>query len=79
MAIHQCARFCNNSRLVYERSIRRIAKYLASTSTYVDLPDGNLRIITRGVVSSPAIEELIKCFVDANLIGGWGQVDADNE
>ena len=35
MAMHQCARFCNNPCLVHEHAIRRIANYLASMSTYV--------------------------------------------
>ena len=41
MSVHQCARFFNNPRLVHEISVRCIAKYLASTSTYVDLPSLN--------------------------------------
>ena len=53
MAVHQCAIFCNNPRFVHEHSIRRIAKLLAITSTYVDLPDGNLWLSTRGVVYKP--------------------------
>ena len=39
MSIHQCAHFGNNPHLVHERAVRRIAKHLASTSTYVNLPD----------------------------------------
>ena len=40
MAVHQRAHFGNNPRLMYKRSVRRIANYLASTYAYVDLPDG---------------------------------------
>ena len=41
IVLHQVARFCNNPRLVQKCAAIRIVKYLASTSTYVDLPDGN--------------------------------------
>ena len=41
MVVQKCAPFCNNSRLVQEHSVRRITKYLARTSTYVDIPYGN--------------------------------------
>ena len=47
-------------------------------STYMDLSDGNLQIITRGVVSSPDIKKSIKCSVDAEFPGGWAQADAGN-
>ena len=40
MTIHQCARFFNNTCLVHKRSISCLEKYLASTSTYMDLPFG---------------------------------------
>ena len=49
MAVRQCERFCNNPRLLHERAVRRNEKYLVSTSTYVDLPDGNRRLTTRSV------------------------------
>ena len=39
MYVHQCARFCNNPRLVREHAIRRITNYLVITSKYMDLPD----------------------------------------
>ena len=46
MVVHQCVQFFNNLCLVHERVIRLITKYLVSTSTYVDLPYGNLRLYT---------------------------------
>ena len=78
MVVHQCAPFCNNTCLVHERAIRCMAKYLASTSTYVDLPDGNRRLSTRGVVYHPDKEKFIQCYVDTNFSGGWAQTDTDN-
>ena len=50
MAIHKCALFCNNTRLVHERTIRRIEKYIAITPTYTDFMDGNIWIYIRGIV-----------------------------
>ena len=47
-------------------------------STYVDLPDGNWRLTTCGVVYRPNIEKGIECYIDANFAGGWDQADADN-
>ena len=61
MALHQWAHFCNNPRLLHERNARLIAKYLTSTSTYMDLPDINLWLTTCGVVYKPDIEKGIKC------------------
>ena len=70
--------FFNNPHLVHKCSVRHITKYLASTSTYVDLPDGNIRLTIRGVFYRSDIEKFIKCYVDANFSGGWAQEDADN-
>ena len=78
MAVHQCGHFCNNPGLVHEHTIRPIAKYLTSTSTYVDLPDENWRLTTRGIVYRPDIEKGIECYVDAEFYCGWAQADADN-
>ena len=64
---------------MHERAVRRIAKYLTSSSTHVDFTDINLRLTTCGVVFRPDIEEFIECLVDAQFTGGWDQEDADNE
>eukprot|EP00957_Ditylum_brightwellii_P129511 9878996-Ditylum_brightwellii.AAC.1 len=32
MAVHQCARFCNDPRLSRERAVWRIVKYLSQTA-----------------------------------------------
>ena len=78
MAVHQCECFCNNPRLVQERAVRRISKYLSSTYTYVDLPDGNRRLNTHGIVYSPDILKFIDCYVDSEFSSGWDQSDSDN-
>ena len=71
--------FFNNPRFVHKPSVRRIAKYLASTSTYVDSPDVNRRLTTRGVFYKTDIEKVIKCYVDAEFSGGWAQAGADHD
>ena len=76
--LHQCARFCNNLRLVYKHTIGCIAKYLASTSTYVNLPCGNQRFTTHSVVYRSDKEKGIKCYLDADFTSGWYQADYDN-
>ena len=58
MTVHQCARFCNILRLVHKHAVKRIAKYLSITSTYVDIPDRNRRLITHSVVYGPNIEKV---------------------
>ena len=59
----------------HKRAVRRITKYLASTSTYVDLTDVNRWLTTRGVVYSPDIEKGIKCYVDSEvLVDGLKQI-----
>ena len=77
LAVHQCAKFINNPRLMHERVVRIIAKNLASTSTYMDLLDENLRLITCGIVYMSCIEKGIKCYVDFDLSSGWDQADSD--
>ena len=78
MAAHQCAQFCNNLHLVHERAIRRIANYLASKYTYVDLPDENWWLSTYSVVYSPDKEKVVDWNVDADFSGGWDKSDSDN-
>ena len=78
MAVHQRARFCNNPCLVHGCAIRRITKYLAIKSTYVDLTDRNLRLTTHRTVYRLDIEKGIECYVDSDHAGGWTQEDAAN-
>ena len=78
MSVHQCAHSWNNLRLLNECAVKIIAKYLASVSTYVHLPDGNIQSTLRGVVYKPDIEKDIGCYVDVIFSGGWAEADADN-
>ena len=61
MSVHHCVHFCNNPRPVHERAVRRIVKYLASTSIYVNLPDGTWRLNTCSEVDRPDKETGIQC------------------
>ena len=78
IAVHQCASFCNNTRLVHKRAVRRISNYLTSTSNYVNLLEGNRWLTTHSVFYSPKIEKCIECFVYQEFAGEWDQEDADN-
>ena len=69
IVVHQCALFCNNPCLVHKCAVRNITKYLKSTCTYVDLPDGNIRLSTYGVVQNPDKEKAVECYVDAGFAG----------
>ena len=79
MDVHQCARFCNNPRLVHKRFVRRITKYLAIMSTYVDLLDRNIWLTTCGIVNKTDIEKGVECDADDDFDGIWYQADANNE
>ena len=78
MSVHQCARFFNNPCLVHKCGSIHIVKYLMSTSTYVDVPYGNWRLLTRGVFYRPDIEKGIECYIDANFAVGWDQANSDD-
>ena len=74
----QVCTFFNNTCVVHTHAIRRIGKYLEVRSTYVYLPYRNQRLTTHNIVYRTGIEKVIECYVDANISGGWAQVDADN-
>ena len=78
MAVQQCVLFSIHTLLVHERTVRSIAKYVMSTSTYTIFPGGNIWLSTHRIVYSPNKEKYIECFVDADFAGGWSQVDSDN-
>ena len=63
---------------MHELAIGRITKYLASMSTYVDLPDVNQRLTKCSVVYRTDTEKGIKCYTDSKYVSGWAQADADN-
>ena len=70
--------FFNNLRLGHKCAVRKITKYLVSTSTYVNLQDINQRLTICGVVYRTDIENCIECYVDSDSANRWAQEDDDN-
>ena len=64
-SVHQCARFCNDPHLSYERAVKRIAKYLLGSKD-------------RGIVCRPDRTKGLECYADADFAGGWDRGDSDN-
>ena len=64
MATHQCARFSNHPRLLHERAIKKIVRYL------LDSKD-------KGIMFRPDLSRGLECFVDADFAGGWKNGDHD--
>lgn len=65
MAVHQCARFCNDPKISHERTVRRIARYLLGTK------DKGLRFIVQP-------KKGIECYVNADFAGGWNSSEPHN-
>ena len=65
MAVHQCARFSNNSMLSHERAVTRICRYLLATNV-------------SGMIYRPDKTLGLQCYVDADFAGGWTQVNASD-
>ena len=59
-SVHQCARFCENPRLLHERAVHRIVRYFIETKTngFIFKPDNNIAI---------------ECWVDADFSGNWSK------
>ena len=64
-AVHQCARFCIEPKLSHEQAVKRVARYLAGTST-------------TGIIYTPDATQSIHCFVDADFAGLWNVGDAQD-
>ena len=65
MAVHQCARFCNDPRLAHERAVIKIGKYLLATKD-------------KGIKFTPNSSKGIECYADADFAGAWDKADANN-
>ena len=65
MAVHQCARFSSNPKLIHERAVTRIGRYLIDT-------------IDRGLTCKVDRMKGLECFVDADFAGGWNANDPLN-
>ena len=58
MTVHQWARFSNDPRLIHEMGVQKIGDYLSETAT-------------RGIIYGPNKTQVIECYVDVDLYGGW--------
>ena len=63
--VHQCARFCENPKLLHERAVHRIVRYLTSTKD-------------EGSIFKPEKSKGIVCHVYADFAGNWNLVECDN-
>ena len=70
MAVHQCERFFNNTRLVNKHTIRNITNYLASMTTYMYLPDGNRHLSAQDIIYKNSKEKRIGCYIDDDFAIG---------
>ena len=78
MAVYKCELLCNNPRLVHDRAFRRITRYLASTSTYVNLMESYRWLYTNGIVYNMDKVKGVNCYVDAKFSRGWSQANDNN-
>jgi hypothetical protein len=65
MAVHQCARFNANPMLCHEKAVKRIARYLLSSSD-------------KGIHYKPDSTTGLEVYVDADFAGGWTPGDEHN-
>jgi hypothetical protein len=65
MAVHQCARFNAYPMLCHEKAVKRIARYLLSSSD-------------KGIHYKPDKSRGLEVYVDADFAGGWSSGDYHN-
>jgi hypothetical protein len=65
MAVHQCARFNAYPMLCNEKAVKRIARYLLSSSD-------------KGIHYKPDKSQGLEVYVDADFAGGWSSGDYHN-
>jgi hypothetical protein len=64
-AVHQCARFSADPKLIHEQAVKRICRYLKGTSE-------------KGIILKPEKDKGIECYVDADFAGNWQKERADD-
>lgn len=65
IAVHQCARFNNKPKLLNERALSRIARYMIGTQN-------------KGLIFKPNKNKGIECYVDASFADGWAYSDSSD-
>jgi hypothetical protein len=64
-AVHQCARFLANPRLLHEQAVKRIVRYLKGA-------------LDKGIILKPDKERGIQCFVDEDFARGYNKTTSDD-
>ena len=59
-AVHQCAKFCNNPKLLHEKAVKHIGQYLAGTAK-------------QGIILNPDPNGKLDAYVDSDFAGRWHQ------
>ena len=65
MAVHQATWFCIELKLLHEREVKHIARYLSVNHD-------------KGLIFRPDVKMGVECYVDADFFGGWAKDDANN-
>ena len=65
MAVHQTSRFSNNPKLLHEKALKRLGRYLFHTKR-------------DGIIYNPNTQKDLECYVDADFAGGWQQADSSD-
>jgi len=58
MAVHQCARFCSNPKVLHKLAVKRIIRYFLTTHD-------------KGLLLHPTKSFALDMFVDADFAGHW--------
>ena len=64
-AVHQCAKYCNNPKMIHEKAVKYIGRYLAGTKDH----DG----VGRGIILTPEANGKLDAYVDSDFAGRWHQ------
>ena len=63
ISVHQCARFSEHPKKSHAEAVKRIGRYLLSTSD-------------KGLIIRPTERWQFECWVDADFVGNWRKCDA---
>ena len=61
-AVHQCARFTHNTKVLHETAVKRMCRYIQGTKD-------------NGLVFNPSKKLGVGCYADADFAGLWGHED----
>ena len=65
MAVHQCARYCENPKLSHEKAIKRIVKYLLGTRHI-------------GIQATINTDLGLMAFADSDFANGWNKLNPED-